>query len=416
MLRVADRLRRRAIFFGLLLCMSSAWGGALVESYLKALSTDSAFQTARSELEVNTLTAVRSSRAYWPDFSIRLGARSEAGGTQTTTQLVQPLYNSDRLATWLGAEPQQIHADTVMQVREIQLAQRYFSTVAELVRARESIRLNRRKVEALEQQSNAAKQSYQLGAGTLTDMRDTQVRLDQTRAESISLNARLSAAESRYRSMTGTQVLDSQFVLKRLKRNHRLPPLNEMLDLARQANPDLVMARQAERLAELDVWRKRGSLTPQVNLVMQQTQVAQGGNSKFVGVTLDFPFQTTSLLNIDISKAQSSKVSGDLRTVEINTQLEVERLYGLAKATEVEVDIRIDAIDSAQLSLEANQQSFIGGVRSRLDVLNSIQTYYQVQEQYVQARLTQAEYLISLYSLLAVSPEVVLTDTEALLF
>ena len=50
-----------------------------------------------------------------------------------------------------------------------------------------------------------------------------------------------------------------------------------------------------------------------------------------------------------------------------------------------EVRARLRAIESAKLSVTSNEKSFGVGVRTQLDVLNSVETLYVVNQQYIES-------------------------------
>ncbi|MES2508797.1 MAG: TolC family protein [Pseudomonadota bacterium] len=410
------RIQRCLPLVGLLLA-SLVTAGELTDGFQNALQNDPAFQGARAELEANQISAKQAGRAYWPEVGLKFGDRTEAGGSQRTVQVAQPLVSAERLATWFGASSLDLKAEATMQQRMDDLALRYFAIVTELVRTRESLSLNLRKKEALELQAAAAKRAFELGTGTLTDQRDTLVRLQQVRAEEQGLKARRAAAERQFLAITGQPAQPDAFVLARKKRSLVLPDIGQLKDSLIRHNPALITARQNERLADLDVWRKRGAFMPQVNLIAKRTTISSGSSANYVGVAVDFPLQSSSVLAIDASKATARKSVADARAVEQNAILEVERLYALLESGQVESDIRFDAIEAAQLSVEGNKQSYKGGVRSQLDVLNSIQILFEVQDQYVASVLGMASNLVNLHSQVGATPaNEILKLLETLLF
>jgi protease secretion system outer membrane protein len=86
-------------------------------------------------------------------------------------------------------------------------------------------------------------------------------------------------------------------------------------------------------------------------------------------------------------------------------------------ATGVEaLRIQREAIASAELSVEANRQSYQGGVRTAVDVINAIQTAFQVKSEYVGLATAQAENILSLTMLAAVNPQEAVVDTYRYLF
>ena len=68
------------------------------------------------------------------------------------------------------------------------------------------------------------------------------------------------------------------------------------------------------------------------------------------------------------------------------------------------LDIQLDAIKAAELSVEANAKSYEGGERSAVDVLNATQTVFQVKSEYVTAVTTQTENLLALMNLSSTNP------------
>ncbi len=410
------RFQRCLPLVGLLLA-SLVTAGELTDGFRNALQADPAFQGARAELEASQISAKQAGRAYWPELGLKFGDRTELGGSQRTVQIAQPLVSAERLTTWLGASSLDLKAEATMKQRTNELAVRYLATITELIRTRESLSLNLRKKEALELQTAAAKRAFELGTGTVTDQRDTLVRFQQARAEEQGLKARREAAERQFLAMTGQPARPDAFILARQRRALVLPNINQLKDSLLQHNPALIAARQDERLADLDVWRKRGAYMPQINFVAKQTNNSTGGSANYVGVTIDFPFQVSSILGIDASKATARKSVADVRAVEQNALLEVERLHALVESGKVESEIRLDAIEAAQLSVEGNKQSFKGGVRSQLDVLNSIQILFEVQDQYVASVLAMASNLVNLHAQVGATPPTeILQLLETLLF
>jgi protease secretion system outer membrane protein len=112
-----------------------------------------------------------------------------------------------------------------------------------------------------------------------------------------------------------------------------------------------------------------------------------------------------------VVKAQES-----LRETEAKVRLETDRLNALI-ATGIEaLRIQREAIASAELSVEANRQSYQGGVRTAVDVINAIQTAFQVKSEYVGLATAQAENILSLTMLTAVNPQEAMADTYLYLF
>lgn len=394
----------------------SALAGQLIEGYEKALNVDPAFQAARSELEGGRLSSTIAGRAYWPELGIRLGERAEVQGSQRTVQIAQPVLSAERYATMRGAPALEARAEATMRQRQAELAQRYFTTVTELVRSREALRLNKAKHEALAQQAKGAERALQAGTGTLTDVQDTKVRLEQVRAEALTLEARRGAAERQYAAMTGESASADGFALVRERRKLVLPPLEGTKDQAHENNPTILVARQNEKLAELDIVRKQGAFLPTISFVAKQTRLSNGQSANYAGVQLDYPLQTSSYLNVSVARTAAQKAAEEARAAEQKALLDVERLHAIVVAGHVEADIRLSAIESAKLSVTSNEKSFKGGVRSKLDILNAIQVLFQVEEEHVASRLRVGESLLELHTKIGTPIGEALSQVEAQLF
>ena len=264
-----------------------------------------------------------------------------------------------------------------------------------MLRNTESRSLNKAKMAAMQTQSDSAKKSYQVGVGTITDVRDAQVRLDQAHADTLMLEAQIGSAQRQLLAITGAPATPLMLSVPRQARAVALRALDDYVASGVQTSPQLVLALQNQRLAELAVTRASGALLPTLAAVYTYSSAANTG-SGYAGVSLSLPLQAGSFYQIKGAAANASKMQEQTRETEQRTRLEVQRLWSLVNAGRAELAIRLDAIQSAQLSVEANEKSFKGGVRSQIDVLNSIQTLYQVQQDYVSAVLTLADNYLNL--------------------
>jgi protease secretion system outer membrane protein len=180
-------------------------------------------------------------------------------------------------------------------------------------------------------------------------------------------------------------------------------------------NPGLIVARQNERIAEIGVTRAKGAWLPTVAASATRTKTSVASNS-YVGVALAFPLSAGSYYQVSGAVASATRAAESARDVEQKTKLEVQRLRDLVEAGRYETEIRMESIRSAELSVEANEKSFSGGIRTRLDILNSIQTLYQTKEEYLNATVTLAENLLGLYLQMAMPIPDALKQVQSVLF
>ena len=158
-------------------------------------------------------------------------------------------------------------------------------------------------------------------------------------------------------------------------------------------------------MAELDVDKTTGSLFPTISATHSQTK--SGTTSvQYSGITVNMPLQAGNFYARESVQANYLKAKEATRDVEEKTRLEVEKLREQIETGLELLSIQQDAIAAAELSLEANQKSYEGGVRSSVDVLNATQTVFQVKSDFVTAATSQAENLLGLAMQTATEPQV----------
>jgi protease secretion system outer membrane protein len=98
------------------------------------------------------------------------------------------------------------------------------------------------------------------------------------------------------------------------------------------------------------------------------------------------------------------KAAENRRETEEKIRVEVEKAWNQVNSGVEILLAQSEAIDAARLSVEANTRSFQGGIRSSVDVVNAIQTVYQVTSDYVSIVVAQAESYLTLLASAQSSP------------
>lgn len=411
MLRPATTLYLTALMFSGI----AAAAGPLTDALVQARRFDAQYQAALSERDANQISAQTAAAALYPQIQLGLAQADTYSAPRQTFSITQPLFNLDRYATYKEAGPREILTTAILQQREQELGQRLLKAVADLLRNNEALRLNTAKLDALTGQALAAKKGFEAGQGTVTDMRDAQVRLDQTRAETLALVAQIGSAQRLISTITGAQASALMLPVPRIKRAVVLKPIDQYMRDGVNANPALIQIQQNKALADLAVTRAKGALWPTVSAVYTYSKGDDGGNNS-AGVSLSLPLQPGNFFQARGAVASATRLQEQLRDTETRTRLEVQRLWSLVDSGRSEIAIRLEAIKSAELSVEANEKSFVGGVRSQIDVLNSIQTKYQVEQEYVNAVLIMAENYFDLLLQAATPVDEAMATVQAVLF
>ena len=386
----------------------------LIRAFDLSLDHDAEYRSAEAEFVVNRTAAKESLAAYLPSANYTMTNIPTDGLTRQVFSVNQPILSLERLATLRERGPRNRHADALLLVRQNELAQRLMKAVNDYVRANESAKLNSAKVDALGEQSNRATKLYRGGLATITDAREVEVRYLQARANQSLLIAERNAAASRISSMTGVALTDRDFVLP-----ERLDPITlptkDVLSLGVAQSPQVVAAHLTERVASLEAQRVRGSLLPTVHGSASYT-MTQGRHISYVGFSVTAPVAAGSIYHVEAASASARRSSEDRRRVEEQADVNFQRYYGLVEGGQEALQGNSMAIEAAELSVAANRKSYDGGVRSNLDVVNAIQTAFEVKNQYINSALVLADNYLNLQLTAGVPTSEAIANVEHFLF
>jgi protease secretion system outer membrane protein len=251
------------------------------------------------------------------------------------------------------------------------------------------------------------------GAGTITDVRDIQVRLSQAQAERLNLLNQLDNARQRYASVTGQLPEAARFVLPEQHANIPLRTVFEYVDQALEGNPGMTKSRAGMKVSELGVKRAQSVFFP--SLVATAGYQRGGGSDSSVALTFNVPLGYATVADLQGASLALRQSDLGLRSTEIDLRLNMQNAVNALQSGNQMLDIQVKAIEAAQLSVEANQLSHQGGVRTSGDVLNAIQTLYQVQSDYVNLALNRASNHLSLLLLLGTDGDDAMRQVQATL-
>jgi protease secretion system outer membrane protein len=373
----------------------SVWSLDLVADYQKAITYDPTYQTAVAEFQANQASATQALVSYLPEANLSNQRLDTDTTTRQTARITQPIFDLGRFATLRQASPRQGFAEATFLTKQQDLAMRLLKGANAIILANENLKLNESKMAALDQQALAAKRKLELGQGTVTDLRDIEVKAAQAKSQQLTYKTALSVAIKQYAAITGVQPNPKDFVLEQKDRTLKLESAQAYVDKALQSSPALLAARLSERVAELELEKTTGALMPTVSATYN-TSKAGGTTNSYTGVLVNMPLQVGSFYARKSVEANYLKAKEATRDTEEKTRVEVEKLREQIETGLEALKIQKDAVSAAELSLEANIKSYEGGVRSAVDILNATQTVFQVKSDYVNLLAWQVENSVSL--------------------
>lgn len=401
---VQDRVRR-----------ISGGGFDLVEALAVGREHDATFRAAIAERDANRQTADQTITGYLPQASYSYQNIPTESGARHVATVTQPIISMSGLATVRQRGPRRRYADATLIVREQDLAVRIMTAVADIIKAREASTLNDARIRAFRTQSERADRLYRNGLGTVTDARDISVRYEQAQANAVLLRSDEIAALARLRSIVGEAPAGDAFRLPPQFGRIELQPLGLLTDRQERENPQIAAARETERISKLEADRVRGGMFPVVGASATYTH-RNGVSDSFVGISLNAPINAGGFFQLGAANAAKRRAFEERRQVQERARTEMERLYAMVDGGQQALVISAKAVEGAELSVEANTKSYEGGVRTNVDVVNAIQTVFEVKNAYVNSATTLALNYLNLLLLSGEDAEDAMAATQAFLF
>lgn len=396
---------------------STVLASNLFEDYQSARKNDATFSVSLVDYETGRIQARTASTAYFPEARFSRSQLANESGDRQTFTINQPIVNADRWLSLQEAEPRNALAEASLQKSQFELAHRLFGVVSTLSASREKLLLNQSNIDALQAQTTSAQRAFQLGLGTVTDVYDAQVRLAQARSLSLTLRSSLQAASRQYETIVGTSPQQGSYALVSQMVELKLPVLETFMEQARTINPSIRASKIGTLIGEISSKRAKAIFLPSINASVQRSQLGDATTtSSGIALRLDIPLDMGSYSRIETAGLELQKLRDTERSVAQQVDLEIQRLHSDVQASLSEIAIRLEAIKAAEQSVNANEQSFKGGVRSMLDVLNALQALHQTKNDYVTALLQLGDRLLNLQITAAVDINLALRQVQTQLF
>jgi outer membrane protein len=277
----------------------------------------------------------------------------------------------------------------------IRLAQAYFDVLA----AKDTVALTKTSKAAILEQLASAKRNFEVGTATITDTREAQSRADLATAQEIAAENDLINRRIALAYLVGRRNIDPLPLIAPVVLPTIVPKnVEEWVTVADSVHPQVIRARTALEVAQLEINKARAGELPTVDAVASiGANYASSGSDQIipgttrtgtVGVELNWPLYTGGSVQnriketVSLEQRSREELDNALRTVAQNTRVAffgVQSGEALVKALEA-------AESSSKLSLEATQLGYKVGVRVNIDVLNAQTQLFQTQRDLFKSR------------------------------
>ncbi|WP_297737077.1 TolC family outer membrane protein [uncultured Maricaulis sp.] len=248
------------------------------------------------------------------------------------------------------------------------------------------VEIRQNNVEVLAQQLRAARDRFEVGEITRTDVSQAEARLSAAQTQLSAAQAQLAASRAAYERVTGQPAAS-------LSEPPALPPLPDNLgdaaEFAFDNSPQLLAARYGEEAAQHAIRIARGALRPEVSLT---ASASSARDSSFSGDVRDstsimgqvsMPIFTGGLNRSRVRAAVAQEEQARFQVREARRQVTeaVTNAWYSYIASLAVIESSRQAVVANEIALDGVQQEAFVGIRTTLDVLNA-------EQELLEARLT----------------------------
>src|SRR4051794_15867031 len=360
------------------------------------------------------------------------GSISTSGGqfTQTSTNisprggnigLVQPVFNGMRSGNLTRQAEAAVLAgrETLRNAEQTALLDAA-SAYMNVLRDTAILDLQRRNVQVLQEQLKQARDRFNVGEVTRTDVAQAEARLAQSQSQVLAAEANLKASQATYRRVTGAEPVN----LRPAMPVDRLSPrsLPASVDVGRNEHPTVAAAQYTVDAAQYAVKAAEGTLYPTVTLessVQRRWDVQPGVTDQMTGTVLGRATVPIYQGGSEYSIIRQNKETLGQRRIELDVQRDLVRAtvvqaWSQLEATKAQIIAAQAQVTATEVALNGVREEARVGQRTTLDVLNA-------QQELVNARVAlvtaQRDRVVASFALLSavgrLSPVTLKLATEA---
>lgn len=417
-----NRLRFALMVSGCLAALlpGNSWGQTLEDALSAAYLNNPRLLGSRAELRA-TNEAVPQARSGWrprvelnatagvnrhsTDMDLGLGWETEyRRPTQVELGVSQPIYRGGRTQAGVErAENQVLGQRAILIDTEQNVLLDAVTAYMNVWRDEAEVRLNINSEEVIRRHLTAARDRFEVGETTRTDVAQAESRLARATAQRVASEAQLRTSRAIFREVTGLPAGE----LSAVEPWAELPESEQRAaDLAQRFNPRVVSSSFFERASERAVRERYGELLPEVGVraAINEGRDNQGRGTKDrsagIFAELSVPIYQQGLVSSQVREARQVNSQRRLEMEQARRAAEQEAISSWetlqsARAQIVSLNAEIRA---AEVALEGVRDEVSVGSRTVLDLLDQEQELLDAQVNRVRA---QRDEVVASYRLLA---------------
>lgn len=330
---------------------------------------------------------------------------TETDPASLSIQLAQPIFRGFQTLNGTALAEANVRAGRAnLSSTEQSVLLQGVAAYMNVVRDRRIVVLRQQDLKVLEEQLKAANARFNVGEITRTDVAQARASLSLSQSNLSLAKAQLASSIANYEQIVGSApgTLKSPGVPKVLPRS-----LDQALEWAQTANPDVIAAIFTEEAAQRQVDFVKGDLLPRANLVAEYSTQNDAGGQNGLRATSQTVYGSVSVPIYEAGQVYSGireakQVASQRRIQVIERQRDVRQAvvssWNNLLAAGQTIISSAEQVKASQLALEGVQQEALVGSRTTLDVLNAQQDVVDAEVQLAQA---QRDQIVAAYQVLA---------------
>ena len=399
-------MRKFALLLACPLLVSSAAAADLLQVYRDAVRNDPVFAAARAALDAGREKAPQgragllptltfSGNTLWNDTQSEprnnplLKSSNDYNTHAYQVTLTQPLFRWQNWVAYDQAKLQVAQAEASFAQAQQDLILRVAQAYFDVLNASENLAAVRTNKQAIAQQLELAKKSFEVGTATITDTHEAQARYDLVLAQEIAGESELEIRQQALQVLIGKEFTEA---LAAPRKDAELNPpvpnkLADWVSAAETGSLPVVIQQALTEIAAREVDKQRAGHYPTLDLVANQGSTKSFTNNTLgtvdadtrnIGLQLNVPIFQGGLVTSRQREAAANRLAAQssLEAARRNATLAARQHYlgvtnGLAQVRALKA-----ALISSQSALESNKLGYEVGVRINIDVLNAENQVY----------------------------------------
>ncbi len=379
----------------------------LMTAYQDAVRYDSGLAASRASLMAEKEGESQARAGLLPAISFTGSAQhidtsaDRTGGSHKTTafglSLSQPVFRAQTWFSYLASRENTQIAETRFSIAQQQLILDVATAYFNVLKAQESLTTRQSAEAAFKRQWEQAKERFDVGLITITEVHEAKANYDATQTASIQAQSQLDIANATLSRLSG---VNYPFILDLKAGFPIVQPTPANVDIwieqATRDNLSVQVSQLATEARQLQLKTSQAGHYPTLDLVASYNDTENHGmapvdnsaRTAALGLQLNMPLYQGGGTQASISKAryQLEEARLNLETARRNVRLQTSTLYRTILTDIETVHSQKQNIVSRESALEATRAGYSVGTRNIVEVLDAERNYFSALRDHAVAR------------------------------